>query len=100
MRTFLTIMAFSFFIAPVASKADIIVVNKSKSHTATVFSGAPARCSDGPLIIRVGKPERSDPCPAKVQKPEFHHHTDIVVVFLAEQGRGHYRHHGHHGRKD
>ena len=100
MRKFLAVMAFSLVIAPVATKADIIIVNKSKSHATTVVSGAPVRCSDGPLILRVGQPDVRATCPVEVRRPVVQNNTDVTIVFLAHERRGHYRQHGYDRRKD
>ena len=99
----LSALALGVILVPATAHADIITVNKPGSHTVTIVSVPSQRCSDQPLILHVGKPDRPERCAVEVRRTVAYNKTEITVVVLAHGRNGHYRHHrkfGYGGPRD
>jgi hypothetical protein len=55
--------------AAVPASAEIIVVNEGSSHNVRIMRGAPDRCTDGPVIIRLNDAGSAKPVRCAAANP-------------------------------
>ena len=90
--------ALAAFIAgsAVPASADILVVGKSPSESVRVIRGAPDRCGNGPLIIRLKDPSATRSVRCAAANSEVASNVTITNTIAIVVERGHKRRYSRH----
>ncbi len=96
-----SIIAASLTLLPGLAAAEMIDVGSSGRDQVRVMRGAPDRCGiSGPVVIRLGDGEsqKSVRCATNTSESRFEQNgginiNNLVVVFLADGQRRHYKRH-------